>query len=397
MLNAITKVLTEKLTFERSAVKVHIDEVDGVRGWTALDIVVFHSFWETFGVYAPQIRNIVSNFFMNGIFTVDVFFLMSGMSLSISYFAGGGRTAVEKLAIKRYPRLFIPIISSCFIVYLLYKAGLVYNVQASEIVNRPDWFGAWLKFPFDFLYLLKYSLADVFIFNDPPNAVIPFLWTMRIELLGSFLIFILLWVLADSKYLRLWLLGSFIIFAAIPNKSINSLSCFIAGAGLADIAAHGGFKALQKTYARYFIWAAFFAVGFSEVFFKFVSSGGKHIAAVLLLAAVFSNKTTNDFFTNRASRFLGKISFSIYLVQLPVIVSVSSWAIIYAHSHNMLTLATCLGIATMTVTLSILGAVLFNPVEVFTKYSGNKLVQLVMPYTTKFLARFKASELKDSA
>ncbi len=390
MFKSIAAVLTEKLTFERPSTKVHVDEVDGVRGWTALDIVVFHAFWETFGVAFPAIRNSFSDFWMNGIFTVDVFFLMSGMSLSISYFAGGGRTAVEKLAIKRYARLFIPIFSSCFILFLLYHAGLIFNARASEIVNRPDWFGAWLLYPLDFLYMLKYSLFSVFVANDPPTAVNPFLWTMRIELLGSFLIFILLWILADSRYLRLWLLGSFILCAAIPNKSVNSLSCFIAGAGLADIAAHGGFKYLQKTYARYFIWGVFFAVGLSEVFFKFVSSGGKHVAAVALLWAVFSNKTSNDFFTNRVSRFLGKISFSIYLVQLPVIMSVSSWAIIYVHDHDMLNLGTALAIATGTVTLSIIGAVLFNPVEVFTKYSGNKLVQYVMPVTTKVLARFRA-------
>ena len=34
-----------------------LDLLDGVRGWSALSVVLFHVFWETFGALVPAFRN----------------------------------------------------------------------------------------------------------------------------------------------------------------------------------------------------------------------------------------------------------------------------------------------------------------------------------------------------
>ena len=79
--------------------------------------------------------------------------------------------------------------------------------------------GGWLQFPLTFSYTLHYSLFDVFVSENFGRAVNPMLWTMRVELLGSFLVFVILLVWRRFSQPRTMLLGLFIVAMVAPTGS----------------------------------------------------------------------------------------------------------------------------------------------------------------------------------
>lgn len=374
----ITAFVTQKwplLSRTRPAVReVRLHELDGLRGWAALVVVLYHLFWEMFGQIVPEFRNPVFGFFLDGELAVAIFFVLSGEALSSAYFSGRGYTAVINLAVKRYPRLAIPILASCLIVLFLSHQGLIYNAAAAKFVERPDWLGTPLGFPLSLSATLHYSLFYVFA-DKPIDAINPYLWTMRIELVGSGLVFATLLVWRYLPYPRLCLILIFAAFIAVPFRTPRFLSCFIVGMIFADVRIHGGFKLLQDH--RYLLpsWLAIVLVGLTDGVLHWYNHGGfyKAFFAIVLVAAIFSNRLTCQFFSSRLSRFLGDISFPLYLIQFPVFMSVTSLAIIHLSSHEMLGRWQIWIVICSSVGICIGGAVLFRPVELFTRWFGNLL------------------------
>ena len=121
--------------------------VDGLRGWAALMVVCYHFTWERLGARYPILRNPVTAWFLNGDFAVSIFFVLSGIALTSGYFTNGDRRILVGLAVKRYSRLTIPILVTCFLTFALYQLGLTYCGSASVVVARPDWIGSWLSEP----------------------------------------------------------------------------------------------------------------------------------------------------------------------------------------------------------------------------------------------------------
>jgi peptidoglycan/LPS O-acetylase OafA/YrhL len=355
--------------------RLHV--LDGLRGWAALSVVAFHIFWETFGVIAPSFRNIATGFFLNGSLAVSMFFVLSGEALSTAYFSGKGDAAIHRLAIKRYPRLVIPILAVCLIVYAAGQAGLTYNVPAGDIVGRPEWLGAWLKTPPDLAGVLAYAFGHVFVPTPPPQAVNPFLHTMVLELPISFVV---LFLLLTMKYLtspRLMLAVYFAVLVVPPNA--RNVACFIAGMIFADIRWSGGFAALQKSRLNWLTWVVIVTLALVDGYLGFAGIYHQYtpVLAIVLLAAVFCNPQLVAFFSTPLSLWLGRISFPLFLVQFPVLVTFGSWAIVAAHRAGMLDHTMVWLIALATLGASIIAAVLFEPVETFTRWFGNQLVGAV--------------------
>src|SRR5690242_4690965 len=112
----------------RRTLRVH--EIDGVRGWAALSVVVFHLFWELFGGEVPTFRSAALRFWLDGPLAVYVFFVLSGDALSWPFFASGDARILDRTVVKRYFRLAIPIFYSSLLCFLLMRAGLTFNHQA---------------------------------------------------------------------------------------------------------------------------------------------------------------------------------------------------------------------------------------------------------------------------
>ena len=160
-----------------------------------------------------------TGFLFDGQLAVCVFFVLSGEALSAAFFAGKGDASTIRLAIKRYPRLATPILAASFVVFALDRLGLVFSREAALIVHRADWMGGWLPLPPTFADTLRYSLVDVFTSAGADHAINPMLWTMRVELPGSFIVFAILLIWKRFSRPRLLLLGLFVVAMAAPTGS----------------------------------------------------------------------------------------------------------------------------------------------------------------------------------
>src|SRR5450631_1534210 len=138
-------------------------EIDGIRGWASLVVVLYHAFGEMLKFAVPATRSPMFAPIFAADIAVAVFFVLSGDALSIAFFDGGQYGAVDRLFVRRYFRLTIPILMSCFITYAIMKIGVDYHSAAAIILRRQDWLGSFLDFSPSIFGLLKYSLIDVYV------------------------------------------------------------------------------------------------------------------------------------------------------------------------------------------------------------------------------------------
>jgi peptidoglycan/LPS O-acetylase OafA/YrhL len=101
--------------------------LDGIRGWAAFAVLVYHASWNMFGGVLPALQATWLGLLNDGQMAVSIFFVLSGFVLSIGYFRKGGLDPILKLAVQRYPRLTIPIAMAALIAYILMSSGLLYN------------------------------------------------------------------------------------------------------------------------------------------------------------------------------------------------------------------------------------------------------------------------------
>jgi peptidoglycan/LPS O-acetylase OafA/YrhL len=81
---------------------IRLKYLDGVRGWAALSVLIFHSSWELFGRVLPRLRTISFPLLNNGPLAVYIFFVLSGFVLSVGYLRTNDLELVRKLALRRY-------------------------------------------------------------------------------------------------------------------------------------------------------------------------------------------------------------------------------------------------------------------------------------------------------
>jgi peptidoglycan/LPS O-acetylase OafA/YrhL len=355
-------------------------EIDGIRGWAAVAVVLFHIFWEIFGVTFPAIRNPVTGFLIDGHLAVSIFFVLSGEALSSSYFAGRGQGAVARLAIKRYPRLTLPILISCLAIFALSQANLVFNTQAAEIVGRENWLGTFLDFPLTLSGTVKYSLVNVFT-QEPRDmgAVNPFLWSMKVELIGSLLVFASLSTLQYFREPLNPLVAMMSLLLLMPMPMARNLACFVAGMIFARLRAQGRWEAIQGYRLSLYSWLVITALGSIDGTNNWLEQGYEYkpFFAIPIVAAIFASKPMCNFFSSRLSRFLGRISFPLYLLQFPILISLTSWMIIELSIDGQLSIGRIFVIAFATVVACVVAAVLFGPVDTLTRWVEDHLTMLV--------------------
>ena len=385
-----------------AAAAIRLEELDGIRGWAALSVVVFHMTWETFGALVPPLRNALTAFLLDGGLAVSVFFVLSGEALSSAFFGGGGRRAVIRLALKRYSRLTIPIIAACSLALLLYVAGLTYNIEAARIVHRPDWLGSFLNPVPNFAHAVRYMFWNVYTGIPDRDAIIPFLWTMKFEMLGSISVFMVLLCLDRLRGIGVavgWLVLALLFEQSIHSK-LGPLACFLAGLTYSRLRWSGFFaRAQQRRAVQILSWIAVLLLGAWDALshLKMVDRDYVWLTAVLLTGAVFCNRQLCSAFAGKLSRMLGKLSFPLYLVQFPVLVSLTSYTICVAGRGGALAPWQIATIAIGSVLACLVAAYAFSPVEDFTRWVGNRIASVVPSKRSARTESAPSSELESAS
>ena len=324
--------------------------LDGLRGWGALAVVLWHCFIEVFPVDSRSARILALLPPFNGVIAVDLFFVISGFSLSIAYVRRRDPAGLARMAASRYPRLALPILAACALVYAAMVSGLI---PPPEL--RPAPLNGGLTFVPSIAHLLRFSLFDVFFRFSPGQAYIIPLWTMPIELAGSALVFALLAVFGRHQY-RDWIHGVLFVGLALWE---SPYCLFVAGMMLAEFYTRDWFRGRA---ARVVFVGLFVLGGLGPLLTQnyppiFLAS------MVGMCAAAGWVPFLRGFFETGLSQFLGRISFPLYLLHAPLLYSFSLWAIAMLTPSFGNGGITYLLVDLVTVPVAVAAAAAFAPVN----------------------------------
>lgn len=311
-----------------------INSAESLRGLACLAVVFSHLSLTFF----PQLHNFENShlpkfeifdwihnspfgFFYSGTGAVFVFFVLSGYVLSLTMMSSKDiELKLKKSFLKRYPRLAIPAIISCILFWFVFY----FRVDLSLV---SEWFFNTGNFKLNFFSAIYSGAIDSFIFGRSEyNGV---LWTMQIELFGSFLIYLLCYfykkksliftlfflffsLLASIFVSKIFFLGilSF-VFGMLIQLYVRSIPDFLGVSlllfGLYLCGAH------NDSYS-YLFFSNFLN---SNTYTALNFFGGLFITLSVLKTNIMLKVLDREFLI-----YLGKISFSIYLIHIIIIYAI---------------------------------------------------------------------------
>jgi peptidoglycan/LPS O-acetylase OafA/YrhL len=354
-------------------------ELDGLRGWAAVSVLLSHFLFGVFvkadpPIFTPSIREFLEPM-LGGTLDVAVFFVVSGDALSASCWAKSSQKSVLQLAARRYVRLTIPILASCLVVFALGKFGLLFHREAASLLHVEDWLGTFLQKDYGVVDLFGYAAVGVFCCHTQETSLNPFLGTMKAELLGSALVFG--YVVVDRTIRPK---SAILLFVSAICLGFDSfLACFPVGILCGYCRSRGCFSRLHsRPFAQVIANFAFGAALILGTYCNRVWPGWflpSIVASSILVVSVHVSKTLGCFFARPFSRWLGHISFPLYLAHFPIIVSFTSGTVVLANAYGALGPAMMWLIISISVVLSLLTAVLLLPVEALTARTGNLIAR----------------------
>jgi len=318
--------------------------LDGIRGIAALMVVFYHyllSYYPGLFVATPgyshtssNIESILGitpvNIIYNSGFAVCMFFVLSGFVLSHKYFTTHKSENPFSLAIKRYFRLVIPILVSVLISLAILSLNGYSMIQ--EVVKYTNC-SFWLAHLWNVHPSLLQALKEAFfssIFKGGTKPYNDVLWTMHPEFLGSLLVFTMLALVGKLRLRYPIYLALILIFYS------GYMPAFIIGLGICDYYASkkrapmplpllilflliilytGSYQILPRND----IWLPLDPLTKVNKIFPFL------IASILVLVIAINSERFQKILSHKWLAFLGKISFSLYLLHLLVLGSFSCY------------------------------------------------------------------------
>jgi peptidoglycan/LPS O-acetylase OafA/YrhL len=284
--------------------------LDGLRGWGAVFVLLCHIFWNGLPVnaLAEDLKYVVP---FSGALAVLVFFVVSGFSLSIGYLAEGRLQSWCRIAAGRYLRLAIPIFTTCALVHFVMVFGLV-----APAPDRLPVFQPFFNFVPTVGHLLKFSLFDIFFGYDFRETYAGPLWTMSIELIGSFVVLLAILIMRPLPYRPLLLAAlSGLILGFAPWENAAYLALFPAGAALADCFNRGWIELIPKSVGLLLLLLGCL----SPVVLSHIPSAWRVVSVLPLVVGSIAVPSTRAWLSGSFSAHLGRISFPLYLVHGPIL------------------------------------------------------------------------------
>jgi len=297
--------------------------------------------------------------FSDGSLAVVVFFTLSGLVLSQPFLRTADRRQVMRMAIGRYPRLAIPVTAASFLALVMLLRGWCWNQAAAPIIAGSGWLGTFLHVQPQWQTWLRFSLFDAYLRYDGAQSYGPFLWTMEIEFLGSFLVFGILGLLGHTKLTRL--LGC-LMAAALFWHTLPFLIAFVVGLLIADLA-----TPLRACLGRFADLVGLLLLGTAWVISALCRGAYTPVLvclpALMLVLSVAISTPLQRLLQVPLSRWLGRVSFPLYLVHGLVICGPISWLLLHLHAIGLPDLWVAMVLVPTTLALSLLAAQAFLPIE----------------------------------
>ena len=316
-----------------------VQQLEGLRGIAAV-VVLFDHLRTTFFLEEqawvkselPHVVSVCIEAFFDGKFGVWLFWVMSALVLSLRFHAtsdtGQANGLMTSAAIRRYPRLVLPAVASVVIAWILHANGWMTNVELAALLGPEyqEWLGSFYLFDSSIVTALKSGMYSCFFDYNPAAAYNPVLWSMERELYGSFFLFGYLALIGKHPARLLIYMAT---LAIVFQRKDHWLNSFVLGAMICDAVVN---QEQLKRWMPKFVTSSFLFVIHSRLIAWLLilpvlfliglpNIGGvlNLIVSAAIAAYVTVSKPATRFFARRIPVFLGKISFGLYVIHLPLI------------------------------------------------------------------------------
>jgi Predicted acyltransferases len=268
--------------------------------------------------------------FYAGNYAVCIFLIISGFVLSRNYYIDNKR--MNKIATNRYLRLCIPILVSTLIIYIFMKLSLFSSVEVAKVTGS-QWLNDLYNFTPNFKEMLSITLFDVlFKGSSKYNTVF---WMMSILFYGSFLIFLVMKLWGNMRNRQVIYVLLILVFLKLNNFYYIT---FILGIFCADISVNYrniidkmNNKIAIVTMIVIGIYLGCYPIGVvpTNIFYSWLNIGEKSfeiyhiIGAFMVVLGIMCSEKVQVILSKRVFQYLGRISFSIFLVHIIVLCSFS--------------------------------------------------------------------------
>ncbi|EGK4157253.1 TPA: acyltransferase [Escherichia coli] len=333
--------------------KDKIESVDGVRGLACLMVILSHLslifFPYVFSGRVSEMRSDIEyyiyhspiTFFYSGTSAVFIFFSLSGFILTYACCKNNNILFDSiKMTLSRYPRLMLPTFGSimlCYIVMVITPSGF----------NQLNWIGGMLELKqHSFLGALYNGFVSAVLFCDRSYNII--IWTMQVEFFGSLIIFGLTPLISQIKYKVLLLTIVALVFVCLsPSKIGCSYASFLIGSAIY----HANIKP-NKLLGYFTLLTGIYFAGFHNKsnsytlindLLTFNAPGGRSnsyyisnmISGFLIVFSIIKAGVIQSIVTSRISLYLGKVSYSAYLIQIPVFYVITQLAFDFLSKNGL--------------------------------------------------------------
>lgn len=321
--------------------------LEAIRGIAAVVVVVYHGIlgFAPHAIHGGNAPGSVLRAFaaglVNGGAAVSVFFVLSGLVLSLPFTRTDGvrRSAVSIL--KRWPRLAGMTVLACLFAWAVISVSGNAYLQAGHVAHAP-WLATHGNSPLSAHPTLTWHGAlwegAVSVFTRGDVHFDSALWTMRIELFCSIVVFLLAPALFALRSLavRLLILACGIVLAGTAFP-LTYMADFLCGMGLAVMLDAGLLPRLTGIGAAALLCIALFSFGYrGDQHFQLyqpvralLPSGDTNhyvwdVGALAIMAAVLGYQPLYDLLSRRWAVWLGVMSFPIYVVHVPILLSLGA-------------------------------------------------------------------------
>lgn len=321
-----------------------LPHLDALRGVAALLVLIGHCLLATGKTgFVPGNGEIFSSI------PVTFFFLLSGYVLSASILTRGQISPAGIICyylrriFRLYPAAFISLVFGIIIAryYHMPHAGECTEWMRKTII-KAHYSG------FDTKSLIGYVLLT----NIKPN---PVLWTIQVEFICSIILPLLIALAVAVPKLNIPIAGALLAILALKVPMISSMACFYLGFLCWNW--RGFLRLIPKKWINLVVITFILAITLAN------SIKGYAVPGTLMTAVVFGFITANrdgviyNILMWKPFQYLGKISYSFYLVHLPIIIILYSFFCLYLNfgsgewktSVALVVTATCITIITATV------------------------------------------------
>lgn len=375
--------------------------LEGLRGLAALTVVLAHALF----VYFPFLtnrrqpyegavsRSWVDSFLNTPPFNllliadtaVIIFFVLSGYVLTLKFFENRDTGVIQAAAIRRYPRLILPAAASVFFAWTLLSLGLMANQQAPQL-DLAGWPIHYYNQPKTFLDALTAAFVYVpftgeTFFNGP-------LWSIQVEFLGSMLLFAAFALFGRHSLILTTLFflfigkmlsgnGSGLLFyiAILGGALLHPMTSWLRASPIVSAAAVALGLFLSATdHTTSYAWLTKLPLPNLNPVLPNLNANTtmfwQTVGSWVLVCGVIGCRPFANFCGSAIPAYLGRISFAIYLLHLPLIMSVMIHAMAWGKAVGLPFIGSFFfSFAVFSITLLVLA-------ELFTRWVDEPAIRL---------------------